>query len=170
MKKALNWHYEWATVTYINYPWPEMRLSDLYLLYSEALNEAQGPVADVYTYVNRIRARAGLPTVQDSWTNFSINPTRYTTKDGMRSIIQRERSLELCFEGHRFWDLLRWKTAGIELNGNVTGWTISENSPGLYYRERLIFSRHFVIPRDYLWPIKESDLLVNQNLVQNPNW
>jgi hypothetical protein len=170
MKKALNWHYEWATVTYINYPWPEMRLSDLYLLYSEALNEAQGPVADVYTYINSVRARAGLPTVQDSWSNYSINPTKYTTKEGMRSIIQRERSLELCFEGHRFWDLLRWKTAGIELNGNVTGWTISENSPGLYYRERLIFSRHFVIPRDYLWPIKESDLLVNQNLVQNPNW
>jgi hypothetical protein len=29
---------------YINYPWPEMRLADLYLLYAEALNEAQGPV------------------------------------------------------------------------------------------------------------------------------
>jgi hypothetical protein len=66
--------------------------------------------------------------------------------------------------------LLRWKTAGQELNGNVTGWSISENSPELYYRERSIFSRHFVIPRDYLWPIQESDLLVNQNLVQNPNW
>lgn len=170
MKKALNWHYEWATVSYINYPWPVMRLSDLYLLYAEALNEAQGPVGDVYTYVNRIRARAGLPTVQDSWSNYSINPTKFTTKDGMRSIIQRERSLELCFEGHRFWDLLRWKTAGVELNGNVTGWSINENSPDLYYRERLIFSRRFVIPRDYLWPIQENDLLVNQNLVQNPNW
>ncbi|XHR97785.1 RagB/SusD family nutrient uptake outer membrane protein [Mucilaginibacter sp. UC70_90] len=146
MKKALNWHYEWATVTYINYPWPEMRLSDLYLLYAEALNEAQGPVADVYTYVNRIRARAGLPTVQESWSNYSINPTKYTTKDGMRSIIQRERSLELCFEGHRFWDLLRWKTAGVELNGNVTGWSISENSPELYYRERTIYSPAFCDP------------------------
>lgn len=170
MKKALNWHYEWATVTYINYPWPEMRLSDLYLLYAEALNEAQGPVPDVYTYINRIRARAGLPTVQDSWSNYSINPTKYTTKDGMRAIIQRERAVELCFEGHRFWDLLRWKTAGVELNSNVTGWSISENSPELYYRERSIYSRQFIVPRDYLWPIKESDLLVNQNLVQNPNW
>lgn len=170
MKKALNWHYEWATVTYLNYPWPEMRLSDLYLLYAEALNEANGPGADAYTYINRVRERAGLPTVQDSWLNFSINPTKYTTKDGLRSIIQRERAVELCFEGQRFWDLLRWKTAGVELNSNVTGWSISENSPELYYRERSIYSRHFVIPRDYLWPIQESDLLINQNLVQNPNW
>ena len=170
MKKALNWHYEWATVTYTNYPWPAMRLADLYLLYAEALNEVQGPAGDVYTYINLVRARAGLPTVQDSWSKYSINPTKFTTKDGMRSIIQRERGVELCFEGHRFWDLLRWKTAGTELNGNVTGWSISENSPELYYRERSIFLRHFVIPRDYLWPIQESDLLVNQNLVQNPNW
>jgi hypothetical protein len=88
----------------------------------------------------------------------------------MRSIIQRERAVELCFEGHRFWDLLRWKTAGVELNGNVTGWSISENSPELYYRERSIYLRHFVIPRDYLWPLRENDLQVNQNLVQNPNW
>jgi hypothetical protein len=170
MKKALNWHYEWATVTYLNYPWPEMRLGDLYLLYAEALNEAQGPGAAAYDYLNRVRERAGLPTVQVSWTNFSINPTKYTTKDGLRAIIQRERAVELCFEGQRYWDLLRWKTAGVELNSNVTGWSISENSPELYYRERSIYSRHFVIPRDYLWPIQENDLLVNQNLVQNPNW
>jgi len=61
-------------------------------------------------------------------------------------------------------------TADVEPNGNVTGWSISENSPELYYRERSIYSGHFVIPRNYLWPIQESDLLVNQNLVQNPNW
>jgi hypothetical protein len=79
MKKDLNWHFDWNSVTYVPYPFPEMRLADLYLLYAEALNEAQGPVADVYNYVNQVRARAGLPTVQTSWTNFSTNPTKYTT-------------------------------------------------------------------------------------------
>ncbi len=171
MKKLLNWHFEWSNVQYQNYAWPEMRLADLYLLYAEALNESNSaPTADVYNYVNLIRTRAGLLSVQDSWTNYSNNPTKYTTQTGMRSIIQRERSNELCFEGQRYWDLLRWKTAAQELNGNVTGWDIRQSDPSLYYREIGFFSQHFVVPRDYLWPIRESDLLVNQNLVQNPNW
>lgn len=170
MKKDLNWHFDWNSMTYVPYPFPEIRLADIYLLYAEALNEAQGPVADVYTYVNMVRARAGLPSVQTSWTNFSTNPTKYTTQAGMRSIIQRERSIELCFEGQRYWDLIRWKTAGQELNGNITGWNVAGRTADLYYHEVSFLSRHFIVPRDYLWPIKESDLLVNQNLVQNPNW
>ncbi|WP_316834192.1 RagB/SusD family nutrient uptake outer membrane protein [Pedobacter nutrimenti] len=169
-KKLLNWHFEWSSTTFQSYPWPEMRLADLYLLYAEALNEAQGPVADVYTYVNIVRARAGLRSVQTSWTNFSNNPSKYTTKEGMRSIIQQERSIELCFEGQRYWDLLRWKTAATELNGNITGWDTKQSDPNLYYREITLFSQQFRIPRDYLWPIKDQDLLVNSNLVQNPNW
>ncbi|MGF6850503.1 hypothetical protein QFZ51_005738 [Chitinophaga sp. W3I9] len=170
MKKVVNWHMDWNTVTYPSYPYPEIRLADLYLLYAEALNEAQGPTEDVYDYVNKIRARAGLQTVQSSWTSYSRNPSKYTTKEGMRSIIQRERAIELCFEGHRYWDLLRWKTAAQELSGNITGWVVSGQTAELYYREISFLSRHFVAPRDYLWPIKESDLLANPNLVQNPNW
>ncbi|MEC5146832.1 RagB/SusD family nutrient uptake outer membrane protein [Chitinophaga sp. 212800010-3] len=170
MKKVVNWHMDWNTVTYPSYPYPEIRLADLYLLYAEALNEVQGPTATVLDYINRIRARAGLETVENSWSNFGRNPTKYTTKDGMRSIIQRERAIELCFEGHRYWDLLRWKTAAQELSGNITGWVVSGQTPELYYREVSFLARHFVTPRDYLWPIQEGDLLVNPNLVQNPNW
>ncbi|MNV94575.1 SusD family protein [compost metagenome] len=88
----------------------------------------------------------------------------------MRSIIQQERSIELCFEGQRYWDLLRWKTAATELNGNITGWDITQSNPSLYYREITFFSQQFVIPRDYLWPIADQSLLVNPNLMQNPNW
>ncbi|MBS0027319.1 RagB/SusD family nutrient uptake outer membrane protein [Chitinophaga sp. 22321] len=170
MKKVVNWHMDWNTVTYPSYPYPEIRLADLYLLYAEALNEVQGPNATVYDYVNRIRARAGLKTVQSAWATYSRNPSKYTTKEGMRSIIQRERAIELCFEGHRYWDLLRWKTASQELSGNITGWVVNGRTAELYYREISFLSRHFVAPRDYLWPIKESDLLANPNLVQNPNW
>ncbi|WP_216846778.1 RagB/SusD family nutrient uptake outer membrane protein [Mucilaginibacter sp. L196] len=171
MKKVLNWHFEYNNpYQSVNYPWPEIRLADIYLLYAEALNEAQGPGSDVYNYVNQVRARAGLQSVQTSWGNFSTNPTKYTTQAGMRVIIQRERSIELCFEGQRYWDLLRWKTAAQELAGNVTGWTVSGKTPDLYYREITLNTRFFVTPRDYLWPIEDQDLLVNPNLVQNPNW
>jgi starch-binding outer membrane protein, SusD/RagB family len=88
----------------------------------------------------------------------------------MRSIVQRERSIELCFEGQRYWDLLRWKTAAQELAGNITGWDRTGRTADVYYRELTFYSRHFVTPRDYLFPIQDNDLLVNPNLVQNPNW
>lgn len=171
MKKVLNWHFDWNTRLYTPYPYPLIRLADLYLLYAEALNEANtAPTADVYDYVNRVRARAGLTTVQDAWTNYSTSPTKYTTKEGMRSIIQRERAIELCFEGQRYWDVLRWKTAAQELSGNVTGWDRTAKNADLFYRELTFYSRKFVAPRDYLWPIADGDLLNNPNLVQNLNW
>lgn len=171
MKKILNWHFDWTTKLYTVYPYPLIRLADLYLLYAEALNEASSaPTADVYNYVNQVRARAGLATVQASWANFSTNPTKYTTQTGMRSIIQRERAIELCFEGQRFWDVLRWKTAPVELSGNTTGWDRTAKTPDLFYREQTFYTRKFVAPRDYLWPIQDYDRLNDPNLVQNPNW
>lgn len=171
MKKIVNWHMDWNTNTFPLYAYPEIRLADLYLLYAEALNEANAtPTADVYNYINLIRTRAGLPTVQYSWDNFSTNSSKYKTQSGMRSIIQRERAIELCFEGQRYWDLLRWKTAAQELSGNITGWDRTGKTADLYYRELTYFSRHFVAPRDYLFPIQDNDLLNNPNLMQNPNW
>ena len=50
----------------ITYPWPMIRLSELYLNYAEALNESTGPSAEVYDALNVIRLRAGVPTVQDA--------------------------------------------------------------------------------------------------------
>ena len=171
MKKILNWHFDWDTRIYTPYPYPLIRLADLYLLYAEALNETnEAPTSDVYNYVNLVRARAGLNTVQYAWSNYSTSPAKYSTKAGMRSIIQRERALELCFEGQRYWDLCRWKTAAQELAGNVTGWDRTAKTPDLFYRELTFYSRKFVAPRDYLWPLEDNDLLNNPNLVQNPNW
>ena len=171
MKKILNWHFDWSTRIYINYPYPLIRLADLYLLYAEALNESgDAPTADEYAYINMVRARAGLQTVQNAWSQYSNNPTKYTTKAGMRAIIQRERAIELCFEGQRYWDVLRWKTASQELVGNVTGWDRTAKTPDLFYRELTFYTRRFVAPRDYLWPLEDADLLNNPNLVQNPNW
>src|SRR5690606_8392302 len=94
------------------YPWPVMRLADLYLFYAEALNEYHDtPVADTYHYLNLVRERAGLKTVEESWTQHSVNPEKYQHQQGLRQIIRQERTIELALEGHRFWDLLRWKEA-----------------------------------------------------------
>ena len=76
-----------------------MRMADLYLLYAEALNEAaDAPTDDVFKYVDMIRTRAGLQSVKTSWATYSSLPEKYTTKAGMRDIIQRERRIELAFE------------------------------------------------------------------------
>ncbi|MCD8741030.1 RagB/SusD family nutrient uptake outer membrane protein [Mucilaginibacter roseus] len=173
IKKVVDWNMINGKngATYREYPWPEIRLADIYLMYAEALNETlAAPNADVFNYVNRIRTRAGLPSVQDSWTNFSTNPTKYLSKDGMREIIQRERMIELAFEGSRYWDILRWKRASELMNQPITGWSVYQSTTADYYRVRTIFSQNFVAPRDYLWPIRTYDITINPNLVQNPGW
>lgn len=75
-----------------------IRLAELYLNYAEALNEAEGPTAEVYNAVNKIRRRAQL-----------LDLPANLTKDEMRNKIRQERRVELAFENHRFWDVRRWK-------------------------------------------------------------
>lgn len=174
-KKLVNWKFAFkdGNSSHIEeYPWPMMRLADLYLMYAEALNESQGPQEEVYKYLDLVRERAGLKGVKESWANYSNNPTKPLTKDGLRQIIQQERNIELSFEGSRFWDLRRWKLAAQELNKNITGWDRNQDKdhPELFYRELTFFSQRFVAPRDYFWPIAEKNLLINPNLVQNPGW
>jgi len=171
-KKLINWNLVVGPnggVTTENYAWPIMRLGDLYLLYAEALNES-GDFSTPLIYLNKIRDRAGLQTVESSWTGFSTNPTKYTTQAGLRDIIHQERLIEMAFEGSRFWDLRRWKKAANMLNAPIYGWNVSTKTYQDYNTRILLFNQTFVSPRDYFWPIKESNLQVNPNLVQNLGW
>jgi hypothetical protein len=171
-KKLVNWKYvilEGQELSIEAYPWPEMRLADLYLLYAEALNEVSGPAEEAFTYINQVRQRASLPTVQTSWTNYSRQPGKFQTKEGLRQIIQQERLIELAFEGSRFWDLRRWKRSFEELNKQVTGWDVEQEDPVYYYRPKMLYKQIFQT-RDYLWPLDVWDLLGNKKLVQNPGW
>jgi starch-binding outer membrane protein, SusD/RagB family len=152
-----------------NYPFPIMRLADLYLLYAEALNESQGPGAEVYKWIDLVRKRAGLAGVMESWTKYSNKPSKVATKEGLREIIQRERLIELVFESKRFWDLRRWKVAENYLQRSINGWDITQREAANYYRVRPVFTSSFSL-KDYFWPISENSLIVNPNLVQNPGW
>jgi len=77
--------------------WIELRLGDVILLYAEALNE-NGNTAAALTQLNRIRSRAGLAD------------SSATSQADVRQAIQDERRLELAFEGHRWFDLVRTNT------------------------------------------------------------
>lgn len=151
------------------YPWPVMRLAELYLYYAEALNEINGPSPDVFAWIDPVRTRAGIPTVEDAWTNFSTNPQEITSKDGLREIIHREEMIEMAFEGQRYWDIRRWKEGEKMWNQPIKGWDIEQQDPAAYYQPILLFNQTFK-KRDYFWPLEEQDIIVNHNLVQNPGW
>jgi len=152
------------------YAFPVIRLADLYLYYAEALNETKGaPDAEVYEYIDVVRNRAGLQGVVESWSQYSASPGKPTTKAGMREIIQRERLIEMAFEGQRFWDLRRWMLAKTYLNKAVKGWDVFQTSVAGYYRVKTLYNQTFS-ERDYFWPIPEDELIKNPNLVQNLGW
>ena len=152
------------------YAFPVIRLAGLYLYCAEALNESKNsPDAEVYEYIDLVRKRAGLNGVVDSWAQFSTSPGKPGTKAGLREIIQRERMIEMAFEGQRFWDLHRWLLAKSYLNKPVKGWDVSQKSATAYYRAKTLYNQSFS-ERDYFWPIPEDELIKNPNLVQNLGW
>ena len=155
------------------YSFPIIRLADLYLMYAEASNETKAaPDADVYEYIQKVRDRAGLDEGGDlvsTWQMHSSNPSKPMTKEGMRKIIHQERMIELALEGHRYWDLRRWKLAGEYFSKPIQGWNIFKPDVESFYEVENIFYRNY-ITKDYLWPISQTELLRNPNLIQNPGW
>ncbi len=150
------------------YPYPILRLADLYLMYAEALNET-GKTAEAIQWIDAIRNRAGLKGVVESWREHSRLADKPNGVEGLRDIIRTERLIELSFEGHRFWDLRRWKLAEQYMNTAFRGWNVQGEKAETYYNI-VSNGRYQFTSRDYLWPISETDMLANPNLVQNPGW
>jgi hypothetical protein len=165
------------TIECIPYSFPYMRLAELYLLYAEAINEAEGPnganSADLFKYLDAIRTRAGLKGVKATWDDPDIcNRTGYyNDPSGMSEIIRRERTIELAFEGKRGEDQRRWRTAHDEFSKPILGWNgpYQTTNEGYYNKVVEHYNRTYTL-KDYLWPIKSSNIDVNRNLVQNPGW
>jgi hypothetical protein len=120
-----------------------IRLADILLLKAEALNEL-GDVQGAADLVNLIRSRVNLPN------------TTVANYDDMRLAIEKERRLELAFEGHRWFDLKRTGRAISVMNnakdaGGVSlGYNLTQN--------RLI------------WPIPQGELDKNAQLTQNEGY
>jgi len=146
-----NWpqdHYPFA-YKYRNYTSPSpqnyifLRLADIILLKAEALNE-QGDIAGAATLINQIRTRVTLP-----------NTTAANQAD-MRLAIEKERRLELAFEGHRWFDLKRTGRS-IAVMASTTG---PDGSPIGYTLDQ----------NKLLWPIPQAELDKNSKLIQNPGY
>src|SRR5690606_38384009 len=125
--------------------WILLRYSEVLLIYAEAKNEASGPDQSVYDAINKVRARPGV--------NMPPIPTDLS-QEQMRERIRRERRVEFGLEGKRYWDIERWKTAETYIPTLV--------DPGGNQRV-------FNPGKHYLFPLPQSEMDVNENLVQSPN-
>lgn len=154
-----------------DYRFPLIRLADLYLLYSEALNEVKGqPDNEVYQWIDMVRINAGLKGVVESWATSSKNPNKPMTQEGMREIIRKERLIELAFEGQRFHDLRRWKIADQYWSLPILRYNYSRDIEKTYVTEPYTEIKREVTFRDYLYPLSDYDLRINKNLVQTYGW
>ncbi|MFT3934505.1 MAG: RagB/SusD family nutrient uptake outer membrane protein [Chitinophagaceae bacterium] len=100
------------------------RYAEVLLNYAEAQNEAVGPDASVYSAMDAIRTRAGIPTFTTVYPG--------ATQAQMRALIRKERRVELALEGKRYFDLIRWKIAETNLNHVMHGMKIESNGSGGY--------------------------------------
>ncbi len=155
------------------YFFPIIRLSDLYLLAAEALNEAGRAKSEVLEYLQPVRNKAGLDketgSLDATWAMYSKFPTKPNTKEGMRAIIKQERMIELAFEGQRYWDIRRWNEAELYFNRPLMGWNIKGSNNVEYYQVKAVANRTFTF-KDYLWPIKQTSVDINYKLNQAPGW
>ena len=154
---------------------PLIRLAEVYMIQAEAWNEyLEKPDSRVYDPLDKVRERAGVPKVVSAWKAYSKTPGKVDTKEGMREIIRQENNIEFAFEGHRYWNIRRWKIAHELLNEKQYGWNVLGESARSFYNNFngpvVVFSKcKFTAPRDYLDPIDAEEILIS-SMVQNPGW
>ena len=147
--------------------WVAYRWAEVLLNYAEAMNEAYGPDAVPAGYL--MSARQALQKVRD---RASVNLPKVTAsdKESFREVVKHERRIELAFEDHRYWDLLRWKDAMDVLNRPVLGVKITKNGEGWNYEVTEVATRTFY-ERNYYLPFLRSEIENSNNtLEQNPNY
>lgn len=143
------------------------RYAEILLNYAEAVNEVNGPVAEVMNAITAIRKRAGITAGTDSRYGIAAG----ISKDQMRSLIRNERRVEMAFEEQRFWDIRRWKIAEQVLNAPLKGMNIVKNVDGTFsYTILDIAPAVFDASKNYLFPIPYSEIQTNPNMIQNPGY
>ncbi len=155
---------------YHNRPWPVIRLAELYLGYAECCVET-GDLETARVYLNKVRTRAGLPTVEEAWSKYTANPNKPNTQDGLREIVRNERMNEFYLENQNFWDMRRWLLAEKYFNVKAQGMNIeATNMTNFAKPTEVTFERKFTSPANYLMPIPSDDMNKNTHIVQNPGY
>jgi hypothetical protein len=145
-----------------------IRYAEVLLSYLESELEAGVPINQTLldATINKVRGRAAI----------NMPPVTTTDPTALRTIIRRERHIEFAFEGLRYYDCLRWGIIGTENNKQFTGMKLT-NTPATYTAfpvdadgYYIYKKRSFVIGKNELWPIPQSERDLNKNLTQNPGY
>ena len=139
-----------------NVNWYVLRYSEVLLLFAEGLNESGGSMADAIDAVNAVRRRGFGDTQHDLSYGLS--------REELREVIRKERAYELCFEGHRKQDLIRWGIyykSIVETAQELADWFSNANYS---VRTYIIEGRHELLP------IPQRDLNLMKKCKQNPGW
>lgn len=144
-----------------------IRYAEVLLSYAEAKIELNQIDESVYTAIDDVRTRAGMP---------KVDRAVYNNQSTLRTLVRRERRVELAFEGLRWYDIQRWKIGDQVRKGEVYGTrlgTVDKSTGEVTYSgpEHIkVETRNFNPGRDYLWPVPQSERDINKNLTQNPNY
>ena len=131
-----------------------LRYAEVLLAYAEAANEQSGPTADALAKLNLVRQRAGLPALTPA------DPAA-ANKQALRDELDRQRRLEMAFEGERWFDLLRYARhtqADGAARHAVTALDIIQQQRGSADANYLLF------------PIPLTELNTNPLITQNPGF
>lgn len=147
--------------------WVTFRLSEFYLNYAEAMLNLSGDGYKAETgftmtpkyAIDLVRKRAGLAGIEDG-----LSASQFKEK------LEKERFVELAFEGHRFFDVRRWKE-GDKYFKTIYGLRITKNADGTFNEEKTVVQNRQWDEKMNLFPIPQSEILKSGNvLVQNPGW
>lgn len=141
------------------------RYTELFLILAEAQNEIGGP--DYKEGTSTLSAKDILRIIRKRAMAINTDPylDGITTQEAMRTLIQNERRLELCFEGFRFFDLRRW---GLPLNESVKG--LYDNGTGTGYQLIDVEERKFNEEKHRYLPLPYNEIRKYSNLNQNAGW
>lgn len=150
-------------------PFILIRYAEILLNYAEALNEYDPSNADIVKSLNLVRFRAGLPGIE------TVYPGAVGNKDLMRKYILKERQVELCFEGDRYFTLVRRLLFSNTENQTIYGMNVNEDDGGqgfafARFYNRTLFQKRAWNNKMYLFPISQYQMDRDRALVQNPGW
>ena len=170
LSEAATWNQQSNTLA--RRPWVVQRYAEILLNYAEALNEAQGiaAVTEVLRHVNMVRARTGVTMPALQTTNPTGNGYVALTQAAIRERIRNERRVELCFEGHRFFDVRRWKLGELYFNKPVTGMRITIDGSGAINYSRFEVEKRYFQEKNYLYPFSQNTINRQPALVQNTGY
>lgn len=138
--------------------WIIFRTGEMYLNAAEAIFE-KGDAGEAKRLINIIRDRVNMPA-KETLTMANI---------------RNERFVELYIEGHRYWDLRRWRIAVEELNGKgfsgvIWEYHIAENKYGMKLKDGEYGNIRTFAERNYYFPIGLGRLADNPSLIENPGY